>query len=433
MLTELLSELPSKAGAPFDPVRLQDRSPVGDTDRFPPGRHPYYITAPRYIRTSAGIKALHMLCHALNRAGYEAYMAIFPVWLGADRVSPDLLTPVLTPAIARRHRRAGLAPIVVYPETVGGNPWRARTIVRYVLNFPGLLGGDHSYPPDEMVYGYSAVLAEACNQPGKVLFVPASDATVFTPAEQDTPRQGACFYAMKYQVVHQGPLLPETEGAIEITRDRPDSQSPAEIAEILRRSEVFYAYENTALALEAALCLCPTVFLPNPWLTEVIAVKEMGWDGFAWGTAPEEVARARATVHLARNRYLATYHQFWEQLGVFARETQARAEADARAGRLPRGMAWWLLCLPQWERVRTLARLTRASLLRNGPAATGRLILDWFRRRLPGFHRLRFLALLGRVTLASLRERGLRATGARALRFLSGRLPGGRLPPPARG
>lgn len=370
------------SSATFDPVRLQDCSPVRDPARFPPGRHPYYITAPRYIRTSAGIKALHMLCHALNRAGYEAYMAIFPAWLGEDRVSPDLLTPVLTPSIARRHRREGLAPIVVYPETVRGNPWGAYTIMRYVLNFPGLLGGDHSYPPDEIVYGYSAVLAEACGQPGKVLFVPASDATVFTPPEPDARRKGACFYAMKYQTVHNGRLLQETAGATEITRDRPDSQTPAEIAEIFRRSEVFYAYENTALALEAALCLCPTVFLPNPWLTEVIAAREMGWDGFAWGSAAEELVRAKATVHRARKHYIANYVQFWDQLSAFALETQARAEVDARAGRIPRGLAWRLIWFSNLEPWRIRCGLLLKEIRKNGFLAAFRRILTWTKVRI---------------------------------------------------
>ena len=41
---------------------------------FETPRRPYYIEAPPYRRTSAGIKVLHLLCHALNRIGEDAYV-----------------------------------------------------------------------------------------------------------------------------------------------------------------------------------------------------------------------------------------------------------------------------------------------------------------------------------------------------------------------
>ena len=37
-------------------------------------RHPYYIVAPGWTRTSAGIRVLHRLCHALNEAGERAFV-----------------------------------------------------------------------------------------------------------------------------------------------------------------------------------------------------------------------------------------------------------------------------------------------------------------------------------------------------------------------
>lgn len=363
----------------FDPTRLRDHDPLPDALRPAPGRHPYYIVTPRYIRTSAGIKALHLLCHCLNRAGLEAYVVIYPAEPGLDPTDPGLLTPIANAAVALRHRAAGVSPILVYPEVIPGNPFGAHTIVRYVLNFPGLLGGDTAYPPRELVFGYSRVLATRAGS-DQVVFIPTSDPTVFTP---DPPRErrGACFWAMKYRLVHDGALFPVTAGAVEITRDLPASQTPAEIADLFRRSEVFYAYENTALALEAALCLCPTVFLPNPWLDEVIAVRELGWDGFAWGTKPTEVARAKATVHQARARYLANYARFWEQLSVFADATQARAAADAARHAFPRRLAWRLSWAPQLQWASMLTRVAWSVLWREGPISVLRRTHRFLGRR----------------------------------------------------
>ena len=71
-------------------------------------------------------------------------------------------------------------------------------------------------------------------------------------------------------------------------------------------------------------------------------------DGFAWGTDPAEVARAKATVHLARERYLSTYVQFWDQLSAFVSVTQLRAAEDMARWRFPRRMLWrvrWLPCV----------------------------------------------------------------------------------------
>lgn len=139
-------------------------------------------------------------------------------------------------------------------------------------------------------------------------------------------RQGSCFYANKYKIAHKGELFDITKDSYEITRDLPDSPTPQEVADLFRRSEVFYTYENTALATEAVLCGCPAVFLPNPHLTEIIAAKELGPEGYAWGSDPAEIARARSTVAQGAANYLKTYATFWNQLDNFIELTQRHVE-----------------------------------------------------------------------------------------------------------
>lgn len=293
-------------------------------------QHPYYVVSPPYVRNSAGVKALHLLCHSLNRAGQSAFMIIYPGFHGGASINPELLTPMVTQGVVDHHYRQMRCPIVIYPETVSGNPFGAPFVVRYILNFPGLLGGDQQYDANELCFGYSKVLAEATQQPENVLFIPASDTRIFYPPPAGSRRSGSCFFASKYQSVHGGELFPITKGSVEITRNRPDEQAPSEIAELFRRSEVFYAYENTALAVEALLCGCPTVFLPNQYLSELIAFRELGNDGFAWGTDPVEVARAKATIEQGQQNYLETYNLFHNQLAKFIRKTQREIQrADA--------------------------------------------------------------------------------------------------------
>lgn len=281
---------------------------------------------PRYTNTSAGIRCLHLLCHWLNRTGERAFAAISHVGGGVAPTNIDLQTPLLTQAVIDYHFELGLNPIIVYPEVISGNPLEAECVVRWVLNFPGLLGGDADYPDTEMVIAFSKVLALAIGPATPVLHLPVLNEEVFNPG-RCRPRSGAAFYAAKYQDFHNGTVFGVPEHAIEITRDRPDSQTPEEIAEILRSVELLYVFENTALATEAVLCGCPAVFMPNPWLDQPIALQEQGWDGFAWGDDPAEIARARATVEQGRENYRRTVDEFFTQLNDFIAQSQAKAAA----------------------------------------------------------------------------------------------------------
>ncbi len=307
---------------------------------FPSGkRHPYYIAAPSWGRgDSAGVRALYLLCHALNRTGQSAYI-IFPS-RRKRRVPLDLLTPILTDDMARHHFYEGLVPILVYPEVTFGNPFRGAVVARWILNFPGLLGGDIRYDSSELLFGYSSELAEAAGS-GNVLHVPTIDTRVFHPCISVQNRSGACFYAHKFRKAHpEAPLFPITEGATEITKGLPHSQTPQQIAELFRRSEVFFAYENTILVFEAILCGCPAVLLPNVHLTCPIGREELGSDGYSWGAEPESVARAKATVAQGALNFLKTYDIFWEQLDQFVAMTQAQASTVGYVHRI-KIPSWW--------------------------------------------------------------------------------------------
>ncbi|MEI7429016.1 MAG: glycosyltransferase family 1 protein, partial [Betaproteobacteria bacterium] len=103
---------------------------------FETRRSPYYILAPDFRHSSAGIRNLHYLCHVLNELGYEAYIA------GAKTTSIHLRTPLLDIRTAEQHFCSGKTPIAVYPEIISGNPINTPVVARWLLNIPGHLGGD---------------------------------------------------------------------------------------------------------------------------------------------------------------------------------------------------------------------------------------------------------------------------------------------------
>ena len=66
------------------------------------------------------------------------------------------------------------------------------------------------------------------------------------------------------------------------------------MAGILRESEVFYSYDETALIHSATLCGCPAVLLPSDKFRDCHTLEDMGSHGIA--ETPEELPRAQATV-----------------------------------------------------------------------------------------------------------------------------------------
>jgi len=297
--------------------------PTYVTDLLPSNqRRPYYVYAPPYTRMSGGYRALHMLCHALNRKGQNAFIYNRPeIPHGFPGFNPDLLAQRLTQEFINQHFEQGRTPIVIYPEGINANPMGADVVVRFIMNFPGLIGKKTAFPEEDIKFGYSKELAIAGGQPENVLYIPTSDPTIFYPPPPGTKRSGKYFYAHKYLTLHNGKLFPQTEGCTEISREI----SQQEMADLFRSAELLYCYENTAVAGEATMCGCPAVYLPNEFLVDKIARNELSMDGYAWGDLPSEVMRAKATVGNAYVKYLDVFAKFWTEIDHFIAVTQDRA------------------------------------------------------------------------------------------------------------
>lgn len=287
-------------------------------------RHPYYIVAPKYVGTSAGIRALYMLCRALNSRGESAYMV--DIGLGGPPgpfIGPDLAVPQISESMAKTHTHRGRVPIVVYPETIRGNPLDATCPVRYILNYPGLLGGPDQFNPDEMLWAYSGVLGRAAGT-ANVMCIPASDPRIWTPDPTVQERDLRLVYAPKLRML--GGQVADHGRVIEIQRGVPSR--PA-LRELLRRAEVIYVYENSAIAIEAMLTGCPVIFMENEHFTEPILGDELGWNGMVWGDFPGAIGQARESIPEGRRRYLELFAAFGKQLDLFVESTQLAADASA--------------------------------------------------------------------------------------------------------
>ena len=357
-------------------------------------QRPYYIEAPAYRRTSAGIRVMHMLCHLLNRSGHDAYLyptaATNPLWH----------TPLLTPQLAQQHAQAGRQPITVYPEVVSGNPRHGGSVVRYLLNRPGLIGGDTEFPASDLVFAYTQHLLPAGENPEHVLFMPPIDSSIFH--NRDNPHEGQRQGWLMYPGRHAAALEEHQELAARctlITSTWP--ASPQEMAEVLRRSERVFCFESTSIALEAVLCGCPATILPSPLFNGTpLGIEELGTHGLAFDDTPQALQDAIAGIPIAQEKYAAAESRFWDQLEVFVRDTQAMPYTPVAASRPEQSIAQKNAPIQHWLDQRQPGE------------AQSRLIAQRLEAHAPCAPRIDFIVLPGtdpsaaRTTLHSLQAQG---------------------------
>lgn len=284
---------------------------------------PYYIVCPPYRQQSAGIRLLHELCSVLNQMGYEAYV-------DSSSTLGTLWTPCLTQATKLAHYRAGKKPIVVYPEVVTGSPMGLGQVVRYVLNYPGLLGGDKIYANDELVYTFQHCFFPEAQR----LYLPTINLRniELDRLEQDQ-RTAVAYYHNRYTKAG-GKLRDFGPDAIEISSTFPATNQ--ETLAILKKAKVLYTYEASGIVLEAALCGCAVVLIPNALSLATIpeSIHELGKEGIAWGEDPEEMEYALRTVVDRLPRFIQDLSGWHHELEEFIRGTQSAAE------KLPMEQAW---------------------------------------------------------------------------------------------
>jgi hypothetical protein len=297
---------------------------------YGPIKNPFYIYVPRWIDSSAGIKALHLLCHALNEIGEMAFLVICEeAHENRPRVNGLLKTPVLTQEIADAHFKAGLTPITIYSETIPGNPINAPFVVRFIANYIGLLGGPEDFLKDEFIVAYSEKLAihtasKLNREDVYTLFFHAIDPRPFESKIEK--EEFLLIYAAKYRIFSGDPEFKSKFKTIEITRDGPNAQSRGEVIDLLRRASGLVCFENSAIVMEAILSGTPAILIRSEFFSEGIADIETKGFGMRWGYSEENLEEAQSEIEIAKELYLQTEDEFFKKLIEFVNEVQVASE-----------------------------------------------------------------------------------------------------------
>ncbi|MGY4490020.1 glycosyltransferase [Pseudomonas sp. TE3610] len=284
---------------------------------------PYYITAPDYRETSAGIQVLHYLCHALNLQGHDAWVT------GCSKVNPDLKTPILTEGIRQQHQRDGRTPIAVYAEVYPGNILNTPVCVRYMLNREGALGpGSVEAGPDDLFFYFRPEFYQgAADESVNVLTLPSTDMNLFAP---DDSRVRTSNYLYLHRLPAEAVNYAQLPDDIQLlSMDSPLTLQ--QLAHAFKGAKALYTYEAGSTCTKALLSGCPVVALRAPGHEHLAATQKTADDlggGFAWDDSDASLERARAELPGMRAYQLGIEDIFWDQLDEFVRLTQARAAAE---------------------------------------------------------------------------------------------------------
>lgn len=190
----------------------------------------YMIYAPAYSK-SAGVNALYSLSRELEKKGYTA-----PVLSTAPHKDFHCISD-FTSDMQQND-------IVVYPEIVRGNPLKFSRVVRYILYFPGKLGGERLFDTSELLITWDKSYYAGVPE----LSFDLIDRTLFFDAK--LPKTQDCVFIYKNGKWKD---LPELNHLPTITMQYPETKK--ELAHLLQTTDTLYSYDAYSMLLAEA-CLC---------------------------------------------------------------------------------------------------------------------------------------------------------------------------------
>jgi hypothetical protein len=273
---------------------------------------PIVVVAPSFRDDIGGVIVLHYLVHSLRSLGIEAYLfPRFRPWFGGIaqghggglaqsaknairaipknielrrnyRTHPTFDAPIADSSILKDS-------IVVYSETVNGNPLRADRVVRWYLHRPGYINASASYGEGELSFFYQEGFAPSGLRIDSedILRIRWLRDDVY--CERGGERRGAC------RLVRKGNIPLDEIRSMYPDDIIVDGMSHEEMADVFNRTEIMWCHDfYTMYCYYAALCGCTPVVVPSPGVSasEWRAGFEMK-AGVAYG--PGELEWARQT------------------------------------------------------------------------------------------------------------------------------------------
>jgi hypothetical protein len=253
---------------------------------------------------------LHRLCDRLNVAFdnvREAPVCYLMDWVRARsrntglpefRLNPAYKTPVLPPWMDARHG------IVLYPESMYGNPLGAPRVVHWILYFPGVNGGSAAehYDPAGLIACYSPGFCSGFDPsmfhltPLRVVDYDFAYFLNLTTAEEG--RSGAMTFGRKKMFFSAREGRIPINGTLSIPENPlPDGSKRARLEQFARLDRFYTTDPATFLSVEAAMAGTTSIVMPVPGVSKSDWLASVG-DEFRFGVAygEDDIPHARQTL-----------------------------------------------------------------------------------------------------------------------------------------
>jgi hypothetical protein len=197
----------------------------------------FFVVAPMPRHSSAGITVLHQLLEDLRALGHDA------IWVPVSKLNEQ---DVFQNGIPLESSHA--SSVVIYPETISGNPLGAVNVVRYYLNVEGAVRGNRVSPqPNEFRLAYAPEFHASPNYIlTKLVNLPEPEPW---DDEEFEDRTACATFIGKGNRYNQCFIIPDS---LEITLFDPPSKE--ELFGMLRHLKLLYTWDSaSALNLEAIL------------------------------------------------------------------------------------------------------------------------------------------------------------------------------------
>ena len=273
----------------------------------------FVIWAPDYTHLSSGIRCLYLLCHHLNRLGYEAYIS--------GRNAPaNLSTRYLDQEKIGEFRANGGQDIAIYPEILKENVFSSTRVVRYLLNKPGVITRTtmSDYGASDFFIHYADEFAPK-GITSRRLRIPTLDTTVYRQDGPPVERSGFLLYSSR--------VVPDPADIPDWVRPRTtlswaDPVEPTALAALYRSSRALVTWERTAAVTEAIHCGCPVILVPHPTFDHEPIVRRNLGCGVVVGWDRGGLDRAARTVPISKLWYRLRSALLARRVHRFARQAQ---------------------------------------------------------------------------------------------------------------
>ena len=279
----------------------------------------FFIYSPLWRENAAGIKVLYLLCHYLNSLGADAY--IVPIGFGRRNHPSDLKVKYISESWKKRKKLKKKNPIVIYSETIRGNPLSSNQVIRYFLNYPGLLNSNVSDFFNEYALPYTHNISESLTKLklpniSKPLFI--SSINISEIHNVSEKQNYVALYASKYRRYVGKPNVDFVDAkVVEIFGRGRRAQNRVDTLNIIANAKSLICFENSAIVTEAILSRTP-VFLDENILTKnPIASKELGEDGVYKLAQFRDLKIDQCVFSIAREKFLIAQSNIENEISDF--------------------------------------------------------------------------------------------------------------------